>query len=164
MIKKGKTIIIASLISVLLSVSYVAYADAALVPCGNEGIDDQCTICDIVQTGWNIMDFLKKLLVIVGILIITVAGVMYIVSAGNQGMISMAKAAIKNTLIGVSVMLVAFMMITFILNRVFKTNAGGVQTPLSGMGTSAWTFNCESVSGGGAGEWTGEQGNGGYGR
>lgn len=118
-------------------------ADAQLVPCGRGSeTGNACTLCHLVQGAWNIIEFLKNIIIIVGITIITVAGIMYMVSAGNQGMISMAKAAIKNTLIGVSVMLLAFMIVTFIINNIFKNTSADLNTSTGGMSIGdTWSFN-----------------------
>lgn len=84
-------------------------------------------------------------MVILGLVILTVAGIMYIVSAGGSGMTTLAKSAIQNTLVGIVVILVAFMSITFILNTVFKNSSAELKVEsggLQGMGSKTWNFEC----------------------
>ncbi len=54
-------------------------------------------------------------------------------------MTTMAKTAIKNALIGVIVVLTAFMMITFIANRVLGATGNG-------LGSDAWNINVDCGS------------------
>lgn len=121
-------------------------AQANIVPCGNNvtGTDvDACTICELAQGMWNIIDFFKNIMAVAAIVVIVVAGIIYISSAGNQQMTTMAKSAIKNALIGLIIMLTAFLIITFLLNTVFnKTSVvseGGLDVPIFGR---MWTFTC----------------------
>lgn len=118
--------------------------NGALVNCGKSG-QPSCTICDLVAGIHGIIQWLIKMMVIVGLVVITAAGIMYIVSAGGA-LTSTAVSAVKYTLIGVTVVLVAFVMITFLLNRVFDVDAqilaeGG----LKGIGAQAWNFSCTAA-------------------
>ena len=96
-----------------------ACVHAELVNCGKSG-QPSCTICDLIDGIHGVIQFLVELMSITGIVIITIAGVMYIVSSGNPSMTTLAKSAIKNVLIGITVILVAFISITFIINTVFQ--------------------------------------------
>ncbi len=110
-----------------------------IVPCGGVNANDQsqaCTICHLIEGIHNIVKFIMGLIVVTATVVIVVAGVMYIVSAGNPAMITMAKTAIKNALIGVVVILTAFMMITFIANRMFGATGHG-------LGSRVWHFECQ---------------------
>ena len=78
---------------------------------------------------------------------------MYIVSSGNPSMTTLAKSAIKNVLIGITVILVAFISITFIINTVFQNEKSELKVKengLSGFGGNMWNFTGDcgsSVSG-----------------
>jgi hypothetical protein len=129
----------------MLALSFVLVVplsvNAGLVPCGNEG-QSSCTICDLIAGIHGIVQFIVGLVAISGVVVITVAGVAYIVSAGNTGITSWAKSAVKNTLIGVAVILLAFMMITFIINRVLQGQSGVQRGGIGNIASDAWTINC----------------------
>lgn len=124
---------------------------AGIVPCGNNVVGtaegDACKICDLSQGIWNIIDFFKNIMAVAAVVVIVVAGIIYISSAGNQQVTTMAKSAIKNALIGLIVMLTAFLIITFLLNAVFNiggsegqvAEAGGLENYRFGR---MWTFTC----------------------
>jgi len=112
-------------------------ADAVIVPCGGEKTTSTkvCEICDLIKGIHEIVRFIVSLIAVTATVVIVVAGVMYIISAGNPAMITMAKTAMKNALIGVIVVLTAFMMITFVANRMLGVTGNG-------LGTSAWNIEC----------------------
>ena len=120
-----------------------------LVPCGGEktGSTKKCTICHLIEGIHGIVKFIMSLIAITATVVIVVAGVMYIVSAGNPAMTTMAKTAIKNALIGVIVVLTAFMMITFIVNTVFNNYGSDLKVEEGGLESSRfgrmWNFNCQ---------------------
>ena len=125
-----------------------ACVHAELVNCGKSG-QPSCTICDLIDGIHGVIQFLVELMSITGIVIITIAGVMYIVSSGNPSMTTLAKSAIKNVLIGITVILVAFISITFIINTVFQNEKSELKVKengLSGFGGNMWNFtgDCES--------------------
>lgn len=135
-----------TLIGLLLFFSVIPlfYANADLVNCGRTG-QPSCTICDLVEGIHGIVQFIVSLIAIVGIAIITVAGIMYIVSSGSPSITSMAKTAVKNTLIGVAVILSAFVFLTFMLNSLFDNSNADLtvaEAGLSGVGGNAWNFTC----------------------
>jgi len=116
---------------------------AKIVPeCGGDG-QQSCTICDIVLGIDNVIAYIVGLVGVTVIVIIVIAGIMYIVSAGNQGMVTMAKSAMKNAIIGLVVVLAAFVIIHFILRAISQ---GGTPTinNLNGVGENVWTFTCNN--------------------
>ena len=119
-----------------------------LVPCG--GVDatnksQACTICHLIEGIHGIIKFIVNLIWVTGILVITIAGVIYIVSSGNESTTTLAKTAIKNALIGVAIVLTAFMLITFILNRVLNVKYDKIKG-LEGIARQTWNFNCKNGS------------------
>ena len=110
-----------------------------LVPCGRDttaegDVGEACKICHLALGIHNIVTFIRNLVWFTAVLVITIAGVLYIVSAGNQSTTTMAKTAIKNALIGVVIVFAAYMIITFIMNRMFRNDQSAAQ--------STWTFTC----------------------
>ncbi len=113
--------------------------NSGIVPCGNGGPECKCTMCHFVVLGSKITTFIMQILVVTSILIITIAGVIYVVSAGNSGMTTTAKNAIKYVLWGVFVILFAWVAVTFVLSRL-----AGPDSPLGlyQSGDSLWDFQC----------------------
>ncbi|MBP6889849.1 MAG: transglycosylase SLT domain-containing protein [Candidatus Moranbacteria bacterium] len=120
----------------------VSLADG-FVPCGRaSGTADEmapCTLCHIIVGGKVVMDWGLRMMMAFGLVIITAMGIWYIVSAGNPGMISQAKSGIKSTLIGVSVMLGAWLIVNTVL-LLFAQETDPTKNPLVGL-RSAGGFN-----------------------
>lgn len=137
--------------------TFSAHAD--LVNCGrSSNQSNACTICDLVAGIHGVIKFIVSLSAITGVVVIVIAGIFYIVSAGNTSMTSLAKSALKNTITGMVIILTAFVVITFIINNVFQATSKVDSWGLSGIATNAWTFKCE---GGGATSTTGGTATGG---
>ena len=128
-------------------VTPIAFVDAELVPCGNTG-EPSCTICHLVGGAHAIVKQLLEWALALSLLVIMAAGVMYITSAGNQSTTTMAKTAIKNTLIGVSIMLLAFLIVTTVINNLFLNNNSDVPVSAGGLNivNNAWNFNSTCTS------------------
>jgi hypothetical protein len=100
-----------------------ATGNSGLIPCG--GPNNPCTICYMVLMIQNLINFGFKIFVYIGILMIVIAGITYIVSAGSPKMMETAKAFLKNALIGFGVMLGAWIIVnTIMLVLGAKTNLG----------------------------------------
>ncbi|MCK4635318.1 MAG: hypothetical protein KAT32_00485 [Candidatus Moranbacteria bacterium] len=117
---------------------------AGLVPCGSAE-EGPCTVCHLFLGIMGIIEFLRNLMVIVGLLVITLAGVMYVVSAGS-GLTTMAKNAIKYALIGIVVVLMAWLMIVFILKALSAKEVGGDSPNVWLKQEGAWSFSCSTES------------------
>ena len=128
------------------SISVYADSTGGIVPCGKDA-SDKCTICDLVEGIHRIVQFFVRLMVITATVVIIVAGIMYIVSTGNPSMITLAKTAMKNALVGIIIILTAFMMITFIVNTVFNNYGSGLKVEQGGLQGSRfgrmWNFKCQ---------------------
>ncbi|HLE57213.1 MAG TPA: transglycosylase SLT domain-containing protein [Rhodothermia bacterium] len=105
-----------------------------VVPCGTSPTDI-CTPCHLLQTGKNIID-----LVLFGItgpiaaFMVVFAGGQMLLGGGNPAMFGRGKLLLKNTLIGVSIILVAWAATNFII----KGLGGGTS------GTPWYEFTCPS--------------------
>lgn len=118
-----------------------------LVPCGRLTDDpgtttinetENCTLCHLFLLLKNVFDLMLSLLIIVSILLITIGGVVYIVSTGNSNLIGIAKNIITKTLIGFALMLIGWLLV-FTLLTFLSTG------DMVGKGT--WfEFNCDSNS------------------
>ena len=120
----------------------------SIVPCGRNCDDpdtavnemDECTACHFILMGKRIYDFVFSLLIIVSVLMITVGGVLYMISGTNPNLNSMAKDVIKKTLIGFGLFLGSWLIVFTVLKML------SVNTSLLGNGTHWYDFSCETKS------------------
>lgn len=131
-------------------------AAAGLIPCGrtpnlqnangdpdlstaiNES--DKCTICHVIIGGQGIMNWGLKVMTYIAITVIVAMAVMYIVSAGDNEMMTTAKGGIKASLVGFAIMLGAWLIINTTL-RIFSANISGLTVTNGGFG-----FSCDLKS------------------
>lgn len=85
-----------------------------LVPCGRTG-QEMCKLCDLFKGIQNVINWLMGALAIAALTILVAAAIMYIASAGNSKTVETAKEAIKSTLFGFAIVLLAWL----IINTVF---------------------------------------------
>lgn len=114
-------------------------AGTGLVPCGN-GPDNPCTLCHFVVGFQKLVNFMVKLVVVVGFVGIFASGVLYIISAGNDKMISSAKSALTASLVGFAIVLGAWLIINVLL-WVFSANLS-----LGTTGANWYTLECSTTS------------------
>jgi hypothetical protein len=141
---------------VLLFFFFVAAKNvhAQLVPCGLNGAAD-CTLCHLVIGFKGIYDYLLKLLLAASTMVIVIAGVMYMVSSGNKGMIDKAKSALTYALTAIILSLVAWLIINATLNALGYKNVGNwytftcdtTQTPPPAANSSGATLPASSSGG-----------------
>ncbi len=121
-----------------------------LVPCGvnkhcagnnNLSIDKPCTLCHFFVLIQNFFNFLLSLLIVVSIFMLTIAGVLYIVSAGGR-MATVAKEIIQKTLLGFTLFLLSWLII-FTLLKLLAVNTSMLGT---GGDTGWFQFTCDDES------------------
>lgn len=88
-------------------------AKEGLVPCGTGEI--ACTLCDLIVGFSKLTKYLLGLLVTISIAGLFLAGVMYIISAGDDGMMKSAKDFAKACLIGFAIVLGAWLIVSIAL-------------------------------------------------
>jgi hypothetical protein len=96
----------------------VAHAVGPFVQCGNQDggrPEDGCQIGDLFSTVARIINYLFT-----GAGVIAVGGVIYggflmVTSAGNEGRLTSGKTAIKNSLIGLAIVLLAILIVQTVL-------------------------------------------------
>lgn len=134
--------------SLLVSLQCVSAAggDAGgLVPCGS-GTDpnDRCTLCDLIVGIKGIIDWGKNILVAAALAAITIGGVMYIVSAGNEQMMQSAKGVIKQAIWGVFIVLGAWLIVNTTMWLLATKDSSGEGGGL-GIGVTSWSeFDCKT--------------------
>lgn len=141
MLKKTKTYIIGTGFFVL---SFFFYASpilaAGLVPCGGQD-EEICTLCHlIIGINW-IISWIRNISAIVALAGITIAGAMYVVSAGTE-LKNQAKKFITATLTGFAVIFAAWLIVNItIWLLAVKTDLG------TGIETVNWhTFSCSKTT------------------
>ncbi len=101
---------------------------AGLVPCGGPE-EPACQICHLWQLFSNVINFMIfKLALPVGVLMIVVAGLMYLISSGEEKRIQLAKSIIFNVLIGVVLIMSAWLIVDTLVKTLAdkSTEAGQV--------------------------------------
>lgn len=116
--------------------------DAAIVPCGrNAGTAAEmapCTLCHLIVGIYNIVEWLRNVIVAFSIAAIVAMGILYIVSTGNDSLMEFAKGGIKAALIGFAVIISAWLMVNIIFSLpIFNETV--VKTDWS-------TFTCDTKS------------------
>lgn len=125
-------------VSVVLGLAGSAQA-AGIVPCGTDST--MCTLCDLFVGIHNIINWGFGVMVFVALAGITVAGVLYIVSAGDEGLKTTSKNLMKNVLIGFSLVLLAWVIVNTTL---WLIGASDISGKLNVDSNSWWDFKCNS--------------------
>lgn len=145
---------LASLIVLGLFLNANFVSARGLVPCGGyeeDGVtlEPVCTMCHLIVGMYGIVEWIRNITIFVALFVITLAGVMWIVSAGGD-LAKMAKNAITNTVIGVVIMLSAWLIIVFILSLISYKEGDNEQkddtNPNKLIKTGAWEFSCSTKS------------------
>ncbi|MDP3956904.1 MAG: lytic transglycosylase domain-containing protein [bacterium] len=133
---------------------------ASLIPCGRTGADATaaerapCTICHIILGGWRIIDWGLKVMTYAAIAVIVAMAIFYIVSTGNEGMMTIAKGGITASLVGFAVMLGAWLIINTTLRIMVIDERDG--KPLAGLRQNgAFSFTCDTSSSAGTAQGPG---------
>lgn len=126
--------------------------DRAIVPCGRScddartaGYDEteNCTLCHLLIMIKNIFDLMFAWVIIVALISLTVGGVVYLVSTGNPGRVSVAKGIVSKALFGFAGFLLAWLIVYTVL--VFLSakpaNVIGINA-----GANWWQFTCSTDS------------------
>lgn len=130
-------------IGLILVVAPSVVKASGFVPCGRDPQGaDRCTLCHFLVSANLIKNFITETLFVVGVTVLTIAGIVYIVSAGNQQLTTLAKSAIKNVFLGLIFILAAWVLITFVF--VMLARGGNVEeaTGKFTSGGNLWSFTC----------------------
>lgn len=104
-----------------------------------------CTVCHIIVAGNNLMKWGLGVMTVVAITVMFAMAVLYVVSAGNPGMMQQAKGGIFAALIGFGVMLSAWLIVNTVLT-ILVDNADDTK-PLGGLvRNGAFEFSCDQSS------------------
>jgi len=124
---------------VFTSLPFFAFADG-IVPCGNSN-QSPCTLCHLIIGIKRLIDWGKNLLVTITFVGIFISGVMYIISAGEEAMVTQAKKFLSASLIGFTVTMAAWLIVNVAITWVASAK------PDLGIGKTGWsTFTCDTTS------------------
>lgn len=146
--------------SLVLTALPFSVGAAGLIPCGRSGADATaaerapCTICHIIVGGKGIIDWGLRVMTFAAIAVIVAMAIFYIVSTGNEGMMTTAKGGIKAALVGFAVMLSAWLIINMVLSIMAVDESPG--KPLSGLRQNGtFSFTCDTSSSAGSAQGPG---------
>ncbi len=107
------------IISILLAIPLVTFAEGEFVKCGETNPDD-CGYKELIDLVQNIINFLiYKLATPIAVLIIGYAGFEMVTSGGDQKKYEAGKKILTNILIGYGIMLSAFLIIKLVFAFLF---------------------------------------------
>ena len=96
---------------------------AGLIPCGDAG-ENPCTLCDFFLMFKKIMDWGMDILFILAGMGIVISGILYIISTGDPGMMTKAKGYLKLCIMGVVIVLLAWLLVNTIMWVLGATRTG----------------------------------------
>lgn len=134
----------AFLITFFIAVAFISNIEFVLaegiVPCGL-GEKDPCTLCHLIIGIKKLADWGLGILITIAIVGIFIAGIMYIISSGSEGLMKQAKGFLTASLTGFTLVLMAW----FIVNLTIYWIAMAKND--LGIGKTDWhTFTCDTAS------------------
>ena len=133
---KAQKIIFLFLVSSLLLISGLWTNAAGLIPCGGRDLPS-CRLCHFLMLVRNITDFILKVLVPLGILLIVVGGII-IAASRNTSIARTGKKLIRSALTGIIIAFVAWFIVDGVI--VFFLRPGIFPFPWY-----AWDLQCPTV-------------------
>jgi len=111
-----------------------------LVPCGCKD-GPKCNLCYLIVGIKGLVDYGFRIMVFVALVMIVIGGIMYITSAGNEGLMKSAKSVLFKTLAGFAIILGGWLIVNTIIYYI------GASSDISGtlrLGGNKWgEFKCD---------------------
>lgn len=127
---------------IFLLILLPSISQAAFVPCGTAANDVPCTLCHFITGIKGLIEYGTKILIVVALAAIVIAGVIYIASAGNTKMMQQAKSFMLSVALGCIFFLGAWLIISVTLKVLSAQKNLGV-TEMTG----GWNnFTCDTTS------------------
>lgn len=96
---------------------------APIVPCGTAG--NLCKLCHLWLLASNVINFIAFTLAIpIAILSFVAAGVLFLISGGNENRVALAKSIFTNTIIGIVIIFLAWLIVDTLIKSI--AGSGGV--------------------------------------
>lgn len=143
------------LFSIGLTFFPVSAQAASLVPCGRteddratNGINESkpCTLCHIVIGANGVIQWGMNIMTVIAITVIFAMGVLYIISAGDEGMMKMAKEGMKAALIGFAIMLLAWLIVNIVITVLADTTSPDKPFKNLTVMPGIFNFSCDASS------------------
>jgi hypothetical protein len=96
-----------------------------LVPCGNDAQNDECTVCHLQVLAMNLLNWLVLIVVAVAAILFVNAGALYVFSPTNPGNISKAHKLFLSALIGLIIVLSAWLIINMVMSALYDNTTFG---------------------------------------
>lgn len=113
----GMTITKISLAGFVLALMFlpmlVMAQDSGLIPCGYNG--NLCDTSDVATFANTLIDFLIKMLGVIAVIVLVITGVQLVMSAGNESAWTAAKERFTNIVIGIVLILAAWLIVDTIM-------------------------------------------------
>ena len=98
-----------------------------------------CTTCDLFETGQRVIYFIMTLaLFVFGPIMVTIGGIMMLISGGNEERFSGGKKMATGAVIGILIALAAFLIVNTLLATIAKQ--------ITGFSGSGFTISCSAIS------------------
>lgn len=123
---------------------------AGLVPCGGyeeDGttLEPACNLCYLLKMIQGLVEWGRNVVTVLALVGFFIAGIMYIVSSGNESAMNAAKGFMKSVIIGFAIFWAAWLIVNIVIVWVLGADLGiGIIT-----GGGKWfEINCEAFEGG----------------
>jgi len=155
MLVKHTLVAIIFLFGIGLTLLPVSAQAASLVPCGRTaddtttaGINESkpCTLCHIVIGANGVIQWGMNIMTVIAITVIFAMGVLYIVSAGNEGMMQTAKKGMWAALIGFTIMLLAWLIVNIVITVLADTTSSEKPFKNLTIMPGVFNFSCDASS------------------
>jgi len=91
-----------------------AFVTDPIVPC-----TDDCTLCHLWELASNIINFISfNLAIPMAVLLFVAAGIMFLISGGNQEKVALARSIFTNTIIGLVIIFASWILIDTLLKTI----------------------------------------------
>jgi hypothetical protein len=121
-------------------------AQAELIQCGRgTDVNSACHLCDLVKGVSILINYMRTIMVYISLTVITAMGILYIVSTGDEGMIKTAKDGIKYSLVGIVIILSAWLIVNTVMFYIFDANLGNVGVKATFNVSNGFQFDCDET-------------------
>ncbi|MEK7598684.1 MAG: hypothetical protein AAB487_03030 [Patescibacteria group bacterium] len=111
-----------------------------VVPCATDANPAPCTLCHFIVGFYNLFKYGLYIVITAAFIAVFFAGTMYVISTGDEGMMTAAKSFLKAALIGFTVVAGAWLIVNITLWLISAQ-------PNLGVGRTNWyTFTCNTAS------------------
>lgn len=97
-----------------------------LVKCGRTG-QPMCTLCDLIVGVNVIINYILGIATIAAIAVIFIGAIMYVISGADPGLTGKAKSAIGNALLGIVIILSAWLLVDYTMIVIGRKGNLGIE-------------------------------------